>query len=308
MNARRDPERLIHAFLMEGQTELADQVFDAVRAATERKRQRVVIGPWRTPIMNKLVPIGLGAAAVVVALVVGIQALGPPAPSGVGGAPSATPAATLSPSPAPSVATPSSTPVGQLPEGPFAIEDQTGPLRITVTIPSSGWRSNPEVEAIGKGEDADPPEAAMLAWSWPAGTGFFVYGDPCHWASTKPDTPATTADDLVAALAAQPSRDASEPVDVTVGGYSGKSITLHVPNDFPNPAEAFKDCDEGNFASYGVPGDEPSRYHQGPGQVDEFWILDVDGSIAIIDAMYRPNTPTALIQELRAIAESATFE
>ena len=36
MTARRDPDRLIHAFLMEGQTELADQVFDAVRAASSR--------------------------------------------------------------------------------------------------------------------------------------------------------------------------------------------------------------------------------------------------------------------------------
>ena len=76
MNARRDPDRLIHAFLLEGATELADQVYDAVRDRIEQKRQRVVIGPWRMPDMNKLVPIGLGAAAVVVVLVVGTQLLG----------------------------------------------------------------------------------------------------------------------------------------------------------------------------------------------------------------------------------------
>ena len=45
MTAQRDPDRLIHAFLMEGQTELADPVYDAVRATIERKRQRAVIGP-----------------------------------------------------------------------------------------------------------------------------------------------------------------------------------------------------------------------------------------------------------------------
>jgi hypothetical protein len=99
MNEHRDPDRLIHAFLMEGQTELADPVFDAVRAGIEQKRQRVVIGPWRLPTMNKLVPIGLGAAAVVVALVIGTQLLGSPASSGVGGAPSAEPTATPSPTP-----------------------------------------------------------------------------------------------------------------------------------------------------------------------------------------------------------------
>ena len=98
MSAQRDPERLIHAFLMEGRTELADPVYDAVRAAIEQQRQRVVIGPWRMPTMNKLVPIGLGAAAVVVALVLGSQLLGSPAPGGVG-APSPSPTATPSPTP-----------------------------------------------------------------------------------------------------------------------------------------------------------------------------------------------------------------
>ena len=55
-------------------------------------------------------------------------------------------------------------------------------------------------------------------------------------------------------------------------------------------------------------GDGPSRYHQGGGQVDELWILDVDGAVTILDAMYRPDTPAALIDEVRTIAESATFE
>jgi len=62
--------------------------------------------------MNKLVPLGLGAAAVVVALVIGTQVLGPPAPGDVGGVPSASPSltpaptATLQPSPSPIAAPP----------------------------------------------------------------------------------------------------------------------------------------------------------------------------------------------------------
>jgi hypothetical protein len=281
-----------------GADQLNDRVYDDVRAEIEQKRQRVVIGPWRMPDMNKLVPIGLGAAAVVVVLVVGTQFFGPRAPAGVGAAPSATPE--------PSVAAPSSATDG-LPVGPFTIVDDGDPnsaVRTTVTIPASGWTANPEFGAIGKGEDADPPEAAMLAWSWPAGTRFDVYQNPCKWASTRPDTPATTVDEIVTALASQASRDASDPVLVTVGGYAGQRIILHVPND----AE-FADCDQGNFASYGEAGrSEPSRHHQGPGQVDELWVLDVDGAIVILDAMHRPNTPAGLIEELRGIAESATFE
>lgn len=98
MTARRDPDRMIRAFLMDGQTELADPVFDAVRSTIEQRQQRVVIGPWRMPLMNKFVSIGLGAAAVVALLVIGIQLLGPAASSGVGG-PGATPSPTPSPTP-----------------------------------------------------------------------------------------------------------------------------------------------------------------------------------------------------------------
>lgn len=250
--------------------------------------------------MNKLVPIGLAAAAVVVVLVAGSQLL-PRAP-GVGGAPSAAPSATA----APSVAPPG------IPVGPFTIVDEgspNAPLRTTVTIPASGWTSMPEVGGLVKGDDSDPPEAALLAWSWPAGTRFDVYKDPCKWASTRPDRAATTVDEFVTALAAQPSRDASASTDVTVGGHTGKKIILHVPDDAQTRAEAFKDCDQATFASYGEAGkSEPNRYHQGPGQVDEFWILDVDGAIVVLDAMYRPTTPAELVDELRAIAGSATFE
>ena len=68
---------------------------------------------------------------------------------------------------------------------------------------------------------------------------WYVYVDPCPWASTTPNTPATTVDEIVTGLAAQASRDAAAPVNVTVGGYAGTQITLPVPND----AEAIADCD-----------------------------------------------------------------
>jgi hypothetical protein len=91
MTARRDPDRLIHTFLLEGAEQLQDQAYDAVRAVIDHKRQRAVIGPWRMPTLNKLVPIGLGVAAVVVVLVIGTRLLGPTASGGVGGAPTTTP-------------------------------------------------------------------------------------------------------------------------------------------------------------------------------------------------------------------------
>jgi hypothetical protein len=108
MTAHRDPDRLISAFLMEGQTVLADPIYDAVRATIEHRAQRVVFGPWRMPdLMNRFVAIGLGAAAVVAVLAIGLQFL-PSTSGGVGGAPSASPSPTPSPTPAPSTSAASS--------------------------------------------------------------------------------------------------------------------------------------------------------------------------------------------------------
>lgn len=255
--------------------------------------------------MNKLVPLGLGTAAVVGALVIGAQLLGP-APDSVGGTPSEAPSPTAT-------ASPTAASADGLPFGPFlAVEAADGLPSITATIPAPGWTFDTGFDALGKGDEVENvPEAGLLLWSYPAGTGFDVYGDPCQWASTAPDVPATTVDAFAAALAAQPSRDATAPVDVTVGGFAGKSLTLHVPDDIAYSGGEFSECDEANFTSYGVAaarGSEPSRWHQGPGQIDELWILNVDGTTVVLDAMYRHDTPAELIDELRAIAESTTFE
>jgi hypothetical protein len=177
--------------------------------------------------------------------------------------------------------------------------DDDGP-GITVTIPASGWSGNP----LSKGDEVNEvPEATVLLWSFRPGTEFYISADPCRSESTQPHTPAITVDEFAAALAAQALRNASEPVGVTIGGYEGKSLTLHVPDD-----AVFADCDGDTFATYGTDEDPGARTQQGPGQIDELWILDVHGSIVVIDAMYRPDTPEELVNEMRSIAESATFE
>ena len=112
-----------------------------------------------------------------------------------------------------------------------------------------------------KNDNVDPPDGAgMITF---AGGELYVYGDPCKWSTTRPETPARTVDEFEAALSAQALRDASAPVDITVGGYAGKSITLHVPDD-----AVFSQCDQGFFGSWGGP-DEPTpyRYSQGPALV-----------------------------------------
>ena len=121
-------------------------------------------------------------------------------------------------------------------------------------------------------------------------------------------------------MAGQTASEASAPVDVTVGGYTGKRVTLHVPMSYevlgPTREEKFGDCDQGYFIYYGTgpKGELPpevrnaGRSAQGAGQIDELWILDVNGSIVILDAGYSPATPAELVEEIRTLAESATFE
>ncbi|MEO7295232.1 MAG: hypothetical protein ABIZ57_03730 [Candidatus Limnocylindria bacterium] len=318
MNARRDPDRLIHAFLLEGEEQLHDQVYDVVRAEIEQTQQRAFLGPWRMPIMNRIVGFGLAAAAAVLALLVGAQFLGSSGANvgGPGGDATASPPPEPTPTSEPSAAEPTRTPRVGLPEGPLVISDEE--VRVTVDIGSPGWTSLSGREAISKDDDGlDAPETvgvALIAWAWPAETEFNVYGDPCQWTTTIPETPATTPDEIAAGFAAQSQTDATEPVDVTVGGYAGKAVTVQTPMSYEVPnatrEEEFGDCDGDAFAFYGVEGDDTSheRNSQGPGEIDELWILDVDGVIVILDAVYGPAAPAGLVEELRTLAESATFE
>ncbi|HUF06566.1 MAG TPA: hypothetical protein VMP86_04155 [Candidatus Binatia bacterium] len=301
-----DPEttRIVRSWLDEGVTQLPDRVLDAVldRVPATRQRRATWWPARRNEPMNTMLKFGLAAAVVVVAALIGINYLGT---SNVGGPgidnSTPTPEATATPE-----ATPTPAHEGLLPEGPHVLSDGEeidGALMmpITVTVPPD-WYGEPGGGFIIKNDNAGAPAGAgMIVFVG----DLYVYGDPCDWSATRPDTPATTVDELVAALSAQASRDATEPVDVTVDGYAGKSIILHVPDD-----AVFGECDGATFGSWGVPGADlsPYRYHQDPGQIDKLWIVDVDGELAVIDIGYYEGTPQSVIDELEAIVESTTFE
>jgi hypothetical protein len=238
--------------------------------------------------MSKLVD--RGATAMLAIALIGCQA---------SGSASAGATASAEASVEPSVAAPSSTAGGSLAEGSHLL--WSSPVPITVTISDPGWFGERGGGILVKDDSAGAPDGAgMIVFE---GTDLFVYGDPCQWSTTRPDTPATTVDELVAALTAQATRDASAPVDVTVDGHDGKSITLHVPED----AE-FSACDQGEFGSWGQGSNpRPARYHQDPGQIDKLWIVDVDGQPAILDIAWYEGTPQAVVDDMEAIVESTTF-
>jgi hypothetical protein len=301
MTAPNDLDRQLDAFLRDGPAELPDPSFDAVRDRMETTRQRVVIGPWRMPDMNKLVPIGLGAAVVAGVLLVGSQLLGSPT-SNV-----AAPAVVPTPAPTPKPTPQLSPSASGLPEGPVLIltgegdSPETSHPPLTVTIPGPGWEGDVGGGVLTKNNARPPDGAGMIIF---AQQEYYVYGDPCDWESTVPDAPVTTVDEFVAALSSQASRNASEPVDITVGGYSGKSITLHIPDDAD-----LSQCDQGTFGSWrcGTAADPPCGFHGGPGETDIEYILDVDGVLMAWHTGYEDGTPADVVAELEAIVQSATF-
>lgn len=302
-----DPEttRIVRSWLDEGVTQLPDSVLDNVLDLVPATPQRRATW-WparRLSAMSTTLKFGLAAAVVAVAVLIGINFVGTSAVGGPGSddsTPTPEPTATLEPTPAP-------TPEGLLPEGSHVLTDGEPidglpTLRMTVTIPGPDWYGEPGDGILIKDDNSAAPNGAGMIVFF---GDLYVYGDPCQWATTRPDTPATTVDEVVAALTAQVSRDATEPVDVAVDGYAGKSITLHVPED-----AVFSDCNSDTFGSWGLPGADltPMRYHQDPGQIDKLWIVDVDGTLAVIDTAYYEGTPQSVVDELEAIVDSASFD
>jgi hypothetical protein len=232
-------------------------------------------------------PFAVGAVAVAAVIVVGCGAVGSPSPE----APSPSAA---SPAPAGSAA------VGRPPgRDHVLVNGGNGRVQISVTLPATGWFGK-QGSGFVEGDHGDPPDGAgLIAFN---DGEYLVYADPCHWSSSNPSAPATTVDDVMAALANQASRDASAPQDIVVDGHSGKKMVLHVPRHADLGA-----CDQGTFVTFGVPGDDMARSAQGPGQTEEVWAVDVNGRVVLLVAMYFDQAPSAVMDQLRAIVSSTSF-
>ena len=300
----RDVNRAIRSWLHEDRHEDASRVAGAVLDQVDTIPQRRATW-WparRTPIMNRIVTIGLGAAAVVAVVVIGTQLFGSPGggtggpgdqPSSIPEVSSATP--TPTPEPSPSVQ-------GGLPEGPhLLLNAEMGITSLTVTIPGPGWNGDVGGGILFREENGVDDAAGMIVFG---NDEYRVFADPCRWESTAPIT-VNTVDEFVAALAAQPSRDASEPVDITIDGYTGKAITLQIPDDAD-----YSECDQNTFGTWdcGDPGSPLAcGFTDGPDETSVEYILDVEGSLVAWHTDYRAGTPTDVVAELETLVLSARF-
>jgi hypothetical protein len=232
-----------------------------------------------------------------------MTATAPPISSPAPTAPASSPAPTASPM---SARTPNTLDGSddQLSAGTYRITlDPAGPRElppILITVPE-GWSNFGGWGISGPPGNTEPDgdEASVAVSFWDVTR---LYGHPCDSSGTLFD-PGPTVGDLADAIAEIPLRNATEPIDVTVDGYDGKYVEWSVPDDAD-----FSACDTGDYVSWKSTGWNTERYHQGPGQVDRLWILNVQGVRLVIDAFHWPSTSSEHLEELRGVVESIRFE
>ena len=199
--------------------------------------------------MNNFVAIGLGIAAAVLALAIVGQFIGPKSRGPAGHN-------SVAHCPAHAAAARIQLEAGTYQTTPFAGADAFGvcegqpgctespaddSIAFTVTVPPgwsvSGWAAS--------GSDSNaPPDGAMLIF-WRGG---WLYEDPCNASGSPSVEVGPTAEHFAAAIADHPLFDATEPVDVTLGGYAGKYVEVTAPSDIDQCVGEYRLWDPGIYA------------------------------------------------------------
>ncbi|WP_309708899.1 hypothetical protein [Pseudolysinimonas sp.] len=176
-------------------------------------------------------------------------------------------------------------------------------VEVSITLPQ-GWAGDPRGGYVCGATCDGPAGAGIIAFN---DREYFAYGDACRWSTSKPNADATTAAALVEQLVKQTRRVVSRPERVTVDGRAGQKIILKMAEDVTAEGDVFPACDDDKFALLGVKGEDPGRWSQGKGQVEEVWAVDVDGAIAVLIGLYFPETPQEDVDAVRRALASMTF-
>jgi hypothetical protein len=282
MSADRETTRIVRSWLEDGATRLPDNVLDAVLdelPSTHQRRSGWTA--WRPFEMNKTLAFSAAGAAIVILAIVGIGLL---RPGGLNfGTPAETPIPTQTPEPrvllegAQGPGTFSTTPGGDNPD-----ED---PPRIIFDMPE-GW-SAARTFFVGAENESG---AANLFFLQPSG----LYSDPCLENSGTPDVSVgSTAESFAAALAANPSYDATATSDVVIGGHDAIRMELATPSELD-----YSTCESGQFWVWDAP-----LYSQVANRWD-LWIIDLDGTtMVLLSDVTNPASPE-LQGQVEAIVDS----
>lgn len=276
----------------EGVTPLPDSVRNAVRAQLPMTKQLGRFsGPMgRFPVMNNnFVRLGLAAAVIVLAVLVGIQFL--PGPN-VGSDASPTP-----------TATPLALHGGQLEPGTYLVSSADAPIRtpvsFTFTVPA-GWTTR--AEDLYTYRQADTAHELGFA-SWVV---THVYADACH-SEGGLTAVGPTVDDLVIALEGQLNSDAHAFMSVLVGGYQATYLPMRVPINLdastcrhPELLQIWANEAETDFFAIPVVA--------GADGGSVVYIVDVNGERVVLITHHGSESSPADIAELESIIGSIHFE
>jgi hypothetical protein len=180
----------------------------------------------------------------------------------------------------------------------FIDPDPSSPLRVTYEVPSEGWSR--WTGAVKWDDVAKRLDAVAIT------TVTNLVRDGCRDHSYADPPVGPSVDDLASGLTKlAPFRVTSPPNDVTVDGYRGTHLELTVPKNIPVDHEGFAGCVGGNLNSWvGALEEGPFGAYTHPGDREEFWILDVEGTRLMIAAERGQGSPSRDLAELQAILDS----
>lgn len=173
-------------------------------------------------------------------------------------------------------------------------DDDATPLRVTYQVAADGWSA-----WFGAVKFA-APVATMLSIT----TVTNLVSDGCLEQTPLEPPVGPTVDDLATALTQlAPFEVIAPPTDVTLFGYEGKHLELAMPDS------GLAGCVDGELHSWISPlnGGSFSGY-DGPGQTEEFWILDVEGTRLVLVKFDSPTAPAEDVAERDAIFDSIRIE
>jgi hypothetical protein len=185
--------------------------------------------------------------------------------------------------------------------------DATTPLHVSYQISSAGWEQWLGAAKPFTTRDADGFTALSIA------TVSNVVTDGCRDHTPLDPPVGPSVDDLATALShLAPFDVTAPPTDVTLHGYKGKHLALTVPGlqmAGTTHTHAFAHCVDGELHSWIAPINDGSFYgYNGPGDTEEFWILDVHGTRLVLVKFDAPQSPAQDIAERDAIFDSISIE
>ena len=186
---------------------------------------------------------------------------------------------------------------GPLEPGSYRLRTFGVASRAIFEVPEGYYSNGGWIIDAGGGSE---PEQLGVVQVWRADR---VLRTPCRRRTAE--TVGPTAADLARALVSQ-SGPSTQPIATELDGHQGFYLEVTVPSGTDLGDEA---CPGGGEYTLWLAGRDSGPWHSDrPGIVHHLWILDVDGSRAVVIASNYPDQPASQHRELIDITESVSFQ